>query len=250
MTPCLPPGWPARRRRAGTSPVGSRRCTRSAAKSPWTTRGEPATAANMSSALPWCPRLPAHMNPHRYGAEDVSDRAQFLDERIQALAAALQQRPEGHRGAQPVAAVAQDPVTIVGRVLGDFVVEGHRMNEGSVLLEGSTALSKGHHVKLSLEALQEYSLFPGQVSPALSSAPLLPPTDQPVGRLNRWWLWRATTPRDSGSRPAASYPSPRHRSRPASPSPITSQVRRQLPRQHAWCPQQVGDLGPLPLQAP
>ena len=53
---------------------------------------------------------------------------------------------------------------MVGRICCDS--EG-RLNERSVLLEGSVELSNGMRTKLDLSKLDSFKLFPGQVSIAL-----------------------------------------------------------------------------------
>ncbi len=54
----------------------------------------------------------------------------------------------------------QEPVLMVGRICCDS--EG-RLNERSVLLEGSVELSSGMRTKLDLSKLEGFKLFPGQV---------------------------------------------------------------------------------------
>ena len=54
----------------------------------------------------------------------------------------------------------QEEVLVVGRVCCDS--EG-RLNECSVLLEGSMELSGGQRVRLDLSKLQGFRVFPGQV---------------------------------------------------------------------------------------
>ena len=56
---------------------------------------------------------------------------------------------------------------MVGRICCDS--EG-RLNERSVLLEGSVELSSGMRTKLDLSKLDSFKLFPGQVSIALHKA--------------------------------------------------------------------------------
>ena len=55
----------------------------------------------------------------------------------------------------------QEPLLMVGRICCDS--EG-RLNERSVLLEGSMELSDGMRAKLDLSKLDGFKLFPGQVS--------------------------------------------------------------------------------------
>ena len=54
----------------------------------------------------------------------------------------------------------QEPVLMVGRICCDS--EG-RLNERSVLLEGSVELSNGMRTKVDLSKLEGFKLFPGQV---------------------------------------------------------------------------------------
>ena len=61
----------------------------------------------------------------------------------------------------------QEEVLAVGRVCCDS--EG-RLNECSVLLEGSMELSGGQRVRLDLSKLQNFGVFPGQVGRKLTSS--------------------------------------------------------------------------------
>jgi hypothetical protein len=63
-------------------------------------------------------------------------------------------------GCGGVVCLVQSPELVVGRVCCDS--EG-RINEQSVLLEGSIAFSEGARVRLDLSNLDAFQLFPGQV---------------------------------------------------------------------------------------
>ena len=56
---------------------------------------------------------------------------------------------------------------MVGRICCDS--EG-RLNERSMLLEGSVELSNGMRTKLDLSKLDSFKLFPGQVCPRVKPA--------------------------------------------------------------------------------
>ncbi|DBB04040.1 TPA: DNA polymerase alpha subunit B [Trebouxia sp. C0004] len=105
----------------------------------------------------------AHNSTHRqfqHPFDITNEQVQYLDGRIGDFAAAFEDATGCHPS-HPIYAACQEPVLMVGRICCDS--EG-RLNERSVLLEGSVALSNGMRTKLDLSKLEGFKLFPGQVA--------------------------------------------------------------------------------------
>ena len=94
----------------------------------------------------------------RYMRDTLEARATFVNQRIMALKAALEDH--GVDCSHPVNGIANEPTVVVGRVCCDG--EG-RLNEASVLLEGSVECSRGMRVRVDTSGLPHVNLFPGQV---------------------------------------------------------------------------------------
>ncbi|KAA6421903.1 MAG: DNA polymerase alpha subunit B [Trebouxia sp. A1-2] len=97
------------------------------------------------------------LNAHLHFDDEA--QVQYLDGRIGDFAAAFEDATGCHPS-HPVYAACQEPVLMVGRICCDS--EG-RLNERSVLLEGSIELSNGMRTKLDLSKLEGFKLFLGQV---------------------------------------------------------------------------------------
>ena len=92
----------------------------------------------------------------------LSDKVAYLETRINEFAeriAAAERLPRGIDDIHPVSRASQEEVLCVGRICCDS--EG-KLNDQSVMLEGSMKLSNGARVKLELSKLQAFSFFPGQ----------------------------------------------------------------------------------------
>lgn len=64
----------------------------------------------------------------------------------------------------PCSLPSQEPVFIVGRVCCDQGGGVGKLNSDSVILQGDRATSYGDSVSVDLSQIDEYSLFPGQVT--------------------------------------------------------------------------------------
>eukprot|EP00899_Mesostigma_viride_P001951 jgi/Mesvir1/11757/Mv00127-RA.1 len=95
----------------------------------------------------------------RYMSDRLQDKAAVWEDRILAFGDELARRL-GLESFPPVNVAIQEPVTVVGRIVSDG--EG-RLNDKSVLLEGSMKHCGGARVKLELRDVLQYSVFPGQI---------------------------------------------------------------------------------------
>ena len=92
---------------------------------------------------------------------DTQDRmTKLVDERIQKMVDVLEQ-DYGIEASNSVYSIANQPVVVCGRICCDSA-EG-RLNEASILIEGSHADSQGMRVRLDTSKLGSVTLFPGQV---------------------------------------------------------------------------------------
>jgi len=95
--------------------------------------------------------------------ERTETRVEWLESRLssfaQAAAASLGVPP----ATQPLHVASSDTCTVAGRVVGDSDASAAgRLNANSILLEGSHQHSAGARVRLELQHLPHYSIFPGQ----------------------------------------------------------------------------------------
>ena len=98
----------------------------------------------------------------RFLYERLEDKVEYVQARIAAFEAALQAATSVSTDWPVYAATAgEEAVVVVGRI----VVDGDegRLNAASVLLEGSVRHSGGQRVKVGLDKLESFSLFPGQI---------------------------------------------------------------------------------------
>jgi DNA polymerase alpha subunit B len=96
----------------------------------------------------------------RFMFDTLESKAKLVDERVQRLASVLENE-YGIIASNSVYNISNEPVVVVGRVCSDSV-EG-RINEASILIEGSTVHSNGMRVRIDTSKLGSVSLFPGQV---------------------------------------------------------------------------------------
>ncbi|XP_050404737.1 DNA polymerase alpha subunit B isoform X1 [Patella vulgata] len=95
----------------------------------------------------------------RYMFQKLTDKAHVLNDMIEDMASQLQQYnkiEELSHAALPT----QEIVNICGRICCDSI---GKLNNKSVLLEGSRDTSAGKCIPVDLTSLSEYSLFPGQI---------------------------------------------------------------------------------------
>jgi len=101
-------------------------------------------------------------NRYRFMFTTLEERARALDRHLLKLQSQLckfASIPEDEL--HPVGSPSQDTVWVCGRICCE-AAQG-RINKSSVVLEGSRRDSGGRRVKLELQDLSSYSLFPGQV---------------------------------------------------------------------------------------
>lgn len=99
---------------------------------------------------------------YRYMYTTLDERARALDKHLLHLQSKMCETariPE--EVLQPVGIPSQDTVWVCGRICCE-AAEG-RINAQSVMLEGSRRDSQGRRVRLKLDEMQYYSLFPGQI---------------------------------------------------------------------------------------
>ncbi|KAK9823569.1 hypothetical protein WJX72_003884 [[Myrmecia] bisecta] len=89
----------------------------------------------------------------------LQHKVEYLESRITAFAGALE-TAEGTAASQSVASVCQENALVVGRICCDS--EG-KLNNQSVLLEGSQAASGGTRTQLRLDNVPSFRIFPGQI---------------------------------------------------------------------------------------
>ncbi|KAL3154503.1 hypothetical protein ABBQ32_013965 [Trebouxia sp. C0010 RCD-2024] len=104
---------------------------------------------------------------NHYMMDRLQDKVNHLEGRIGDFATAFE-NATGCHPSHPVYAACQEPVLMVGRICCDS--EG-RLNERSVLLEGSIELSNGMRTRLDLSKLDSFKIFPGQVVVVKGSNP-------------------------------------------------------------------------------
>ncbi|CAN0896193.1 DNA polymerase alpha subunit B [Linum grandiflorum] len=95
----------------------------------------------------------------RFMYDRIEDRFDALDDRIKSRSAALSGSGIYEEPADPSVA-SQRSVFCVGMICCD---EEGRLNDKSVLLQSSTEHSGGQRVRLDLQKLNQFSVFPGQI---------------------------------------------------------------------------------------
>ncbi|CAM9546649.1 unnamed protein product [Chrysoparadoxa australica] len=98
---------------------------------------------------------------YRYMFTPVSERSQALEKIILGLEKDMVAENQIISEITPVGVPRQEEVWCVGRICCE--ADQGRLNNMSVLLEGSRAGSGGQRVHLSLQAVRDFALFPGQV---------------------------------------------------------------------------------------
>ncbi|CAN6617999.1 DNA polymerase alpha subunit B [Trichomonascus vanleenenianus] len=95
----------------------------------------------------------------------LSEAAEYFDERIESFIDSLLKSSiveSGDHIGNP-ATINQSEVIAVGRILGDSESDDQRLTSASVMLETCRRIGAGMRVRLNLNQLESYSLFPGQV---------------------------------------------------------------------------------------
>lgn len=99
------------------------------------------------------------IEPYRYMFEKIRERADESNDRLDYMGEMLSNYYQ-KTFSNPVRQ-NQETIFAFGRICSD-TNEG-KLNEQSVLLETSKELGMGKRVRLDIERLQDYALFPGQV---------------------------------------------------------------------------------------
>ncbi|TPX71838.1 hypothetical protein SpCBS45565_g00783 [Spizellomyces sp. 'palustris'] len=108
---------------------------------------------------------------YRYMYEKLMEKGDYLDERIDQFAELIVESiretlPEETRNGfqlQHPGVPNQDPILTVGRVCCDSLAENAKLNEQSILLESSRVMGAGCRVKLNLNEIPGFTMFPGQI---------------------------------------------------------------------------------------
>ncbi|KAH9509083.1 DNA polymerase alpha subunit B [Bulinus truncatus] len=95
----------------------------------------------------------------KYMFQKMCEKVSVLNDLIQEMSSLLQ-NAHGIEEYSHVALPSQECVSVVGRICCDSV---GRLNNQSVLLEGSHETSSGKCISLDLSEVSNYSLFPGQI---------------------------------------------------------------------------------------
>ncbi|KAI8788317.1 DNA polymerase alpha subunit B [Biomphalaria glabrata] len=95
----------------------------------------------------------------KYMFQKMHEKASVLNDIIQDMSTLLQ-NAHGIEELSHVALPSQESVTVAGRICCDSI---GRLNNQSVLLEGSHETSSGKCISLDLSEVTNYSLFPGQI---------------------------------------------------------------------------------------
>ncbi|GMH43711.1 hypothetical protein BSKO_11633 [Bryopsis sp. KO-2023] len=95
----------------------------------------------------------------KFMSNTIEDKVRAIESRIVDFVDRLK-KETGIEATEPVSIQTQDPVWVAGRICCD--AEG-RLNQESILLEGSLQYSGGSRVKLDVSRMADFSLFPGQV---------------------------------------------------------------------------------------
>ncbi|KAF9375802.1 DNA-directed DNA polymerase alpha subunit pol12 [Podila verticillata] len=100
------------------------------------------------------------VKPYRYMFEKITERAEALDDKIDAFAAIFKKRypdTDFYNPAYP----SQTLVTVIGRICSD-ANEG-KSNERSLMLETSRMIGGGSRVRIDVSEVTSFSFFPGQI---------------------------------------------------------------------------------------
>ena len=130
----------------GTSAF-SKRPARRAAKSELNAELPIAKKKNQAQAATVAVRGAPLRRDVRYMRDRVGDKVEMIESRLRAFKRAVERRYPGLDCGGATYAASQDDVTVVGRVVCDS--EG-KLNEASVMLEGSVETSNGARVRLEL----------------------------------------------------------------------------------------------------
>ncbi|XP_077285664.1 DNA polymerase alpha subunit B [Arctopsyche grandis] len=122
------------------------------------------TWTNASNSICYIQQVPNHSESilstnAMYGFESLQNKTNMLDYHIKYLSEYILHRAV-IKDTVPVVHKSQVPITIVGRIDCD---SNGRLNQKSVVIQGTHDQSYGMNVPVNLNHLKEYTLFPGQV---------------------------------------------------------------------------------------
>ncbi|KAG0099173.1 DNA-directed DNA polymerase alpha subunit pol12 [Podila epicladia] len=100
------------------------------------------------------------VKPYRYMFEKITEKAEALDDRIDAFAAIFKKKHPDTDFYNP-AYPSQTLVTVIGRICSD-ANEG-KSNERSLMLETSRMIGGGSRVRIDVSEVTSFSFFPGQI---------------------------------------------------------------------------------------
>ncbi|RKP23937.1 hypothetical protein SYNPS1DRAFT_30291 [Syncephalis pseudoplumigaleata] len=96
---------------------------------------------------------------YRYMFEKLAQKATVLDQQIEQQGAIISEAHQLMAWCHP-GVPSQSEMTVVGRICCD---SDARLNESSVVIEASTDAGQGARVRLRLDSLASFALFPGQI---------------------------------------------------------------------------------------
>ncbi|KAJ1969594.1 DNA-directed DNA polymerase alpha subunit pol12 [Dispira parvispora] len=103
---------------------------------------------------------PEHEQPFLYMYERIASRAQELDHLIEEVAQLYQEGYQHSLDFGDPSQISQSPVVVVGRICSESEA---KLNKQSVVLEASRSHGGGCRVRLGLDQVPTFSLFPGQI---------------------------------------------------------------------------------------
>ncbi|KAI8058371.1 DNA polymerase alpha/epsilon subunit B-domain-containing protein [Syncephalis plumigaleata] len=98
-------------------------------------------------------------NSYRYMFEKLAQKASVLDQQIEQHGTIISEAHQLTAWCHP-GVPSQSDMTVVGRICCD---SDARLNESSVVIEASTDAGQGARVRLRLDSLDSFALFPGQI---------------------------------------------------------------------------------------
>ncbi|KJE90464.1 hypothetical protein CAOG_01774 [Capsaspora owczarzaki ATCC 30864] len=103
------------------------------------------------------------LTPYRFMLQKVTDKAEVLDQKIEELGALIrkQQLPNAPASFDHVGLAKQAMATVAGRICSD--AGNGKLNDVSILLEGSRDVCNGVRIPLDMRSLDHFSAFPGQI---------------------------------------------------------------------------------------
>ncbi|KAL2311780.1 DNA polymerase alpha subunit B [Schizosaccharomyces pombe] len=109
---------------------------------------------------------------YRIMYQKLYDSSEVLDDRIELFSALTCRKYNiSDEDLANPSELTQEPVVVVGRIVVESTNLGGRLNQNSILLESSRRLGAGVRVRLKVDDLPSYSIFPGQIVSVKGSNP-------------------------------------------------------------------------------